>query len=189
MNRSAKQSELFELTLPITSWRPDETLFSLCSRYHCIAGNALARTSALQLFGHSRNGTQHDLPARIDMFVERTHGAFGLTAEDIIRTHTLLPFYLPWRSPEETSNALRCLAGEQMGTVKQQLGLLASRFRAHHPLKACTACCNDDRACFGAAHWHLSHQYPGVWICGKHDCALKEAMYKSSGVGRFLWCL
>jgi len=35
----------------------------------------------------------------------------------------------------------------------------------------------------------MSHQYPGVWICPIHEFELLESTIKSSGVGRFQWCL
>ena len=81
----------------VSEWRPEETLFSLASRQHVLSCNALAADTCRALFGHAQCGSAHDLPSRIDVFVERTAGAFG-SAESIIRERTILPFYLPYRS-------------------------------------------------------------------------------------------
>src|SRR3546814_8120933 len=88
---------MLDLRLPITTWLDDETFYSLCCRFHRVAGNATASRTAQQLFGHPRHGTQHDFASRINVFVQRTQGHFG-NAEAIILHHTLLP-----RSEEHTS--------------------------------------------------------------------------------------
>lgn len=172
----------------VTSWLPDELLFSLASRFHSISGDPLASSTCLKLFGHARRGSQHDLPCRIDEFVFRTSGMFG-SAEEIIYRHTLLPFYLPFRAPTDATDAIEAMRGDMIGSLKYRLGLLTSRFRAHHPLRACPVCMLKDRDEFGVAYWHLSHQYPGVWVCIHHFACLKEARVKANGVGRFLWHL
>lgn len=174
--------------IAILSWLPDETLYSLCSRHHVITGHRLARTTCRYLFGHPQWGSQHDLPCRLDFFVKQTAAMLGNT-NSISYEHTLLPFYLHWRTPDEARDVLMALLGEGLGSVKFRLGLLTSRFRAHHPLKACPTCIAEDKDNFQVAYWHLSHQFPGVWVCPKHGCILLESTVKSSGVGRFLWHL
>lgn len=73
--------------------------------------------------------------------------------------------------------------------MKFQLGILTSRFRANHPLKACIQCIHEDTIKIGLPYWHLSHQYPGIWTCNRHGELLYESTTKSTGVGRFLWYL
>lgn len=172
----------------VATWLPDELLFSLASRHHVIAGNHLASETCMQLFGHRRRGSQHDFPSRIDEFVRRTSGVLG-TPLEVINGHTILSFYLPLRSVRIADEAIASLRGDGIGSLKYRLGLLTSRFRAHHPLKACLKCMEDDRRQFHVAYWHLAHQYPGVWLCPHHDAMLMESTVKSNGVGRFLWHL
>lgn len=171
-----------------TAWLPDETLFSLASRRHVLSGNARAALTCKQLFGHPQRGAAHDFPSRIDEFVRRTRGELG-SADSIIRDHTLLPYYLPFRTIDDTRSAMGAMRGDGIGSLKFQLGILTSRFRAHHPLKACLRCMADDRARFGVAYWHVIHQYPGVWTCPEHGLLLFESTIKANGVGRFLWHL
>lgn len=170
------------------SWLPGETLFSLVSRHHYFSGHVLSARTCKQFFGHERAGSQHDLPSRLCQFVARTRGCFG-SVEQVATQNTLLSYYAAFVSPDETENAIAAMAGHSVVHLKFRLGILTSRFRANHPLKACEACMEEDRARFGWAYWHLDHQFPGVWTCHKHDRLLRESALKATGVERFQWHL
>lgn len=170
------------------SWLPGETLFSLVSRHHYFWGYTLSARTCEHFFDHPRAGSQHDLPSRLSHFVARTVGRFG-NGQKIATGHTLLAYYAAFVSAGELENAIACMAGGSVAHLKFRLGILTSRFRANHPLKACAACMTEDRAAFGWAYWHVDHQYPGVWICQKHDESLRESTLKATGVERFHWHL
>lgn len=181
-----------QLSLPlpilIPSFLLDEILFSWGSRYHLLSGNPIASDSTRQLFGDKARGMLHDFPCRLKMLEERTQGAIG-TATELAKTRTILPFYLPFRPAASENAAFAAVNDEKLGSLKYQLGLLTSIFRANHPLKACLVCMDHDRRMHGTAYWHLTHQYPGVWTCGLHETILLESTVKSNGVGRFNWFL
>lgn len=176
------------LPSPMLGWLPDETLFSLVSRYHLISGRSLASETSLALFGDVRQGTRHDFPSCIDRFVEITKELLG-SSMDIIYDRTILPFYLPFRSLDTQCDAISAMRGISLGSIKYRLGILTSRFRANHPLKACADCLRADRQIHHVAYWHLMHQYPGVWVCPIHKTLLQESLLKSTGVNRFGLCL
>lgn len=173
---------------PLPSWLPDETFFSLASRYHALAGHRLPEHTSLTLFGRRRWGYQHDFPSPLDAFVERTAGQLGST-DEIAQARTILPFFLVARNEAASQNAHLALAQVQAGSLKFRLGLLTSRFRAHHPLKACPACNQEDAAIHGWTYWHRTHQFPGVWMCSRHALPLQVSALKSTGVSRFGWVL
>lgn len=173
---------------PLLSWLPGETLFSLVSRHHLFRANPTSAATCEQFFGHPRAGTQHDLPSCLSEFATRTSGRFG-TADDIACRHTLLAYYSGFASDDEIRYLVGQMAGHSVAHLKLRLGILTSRFRAHHPLKACPACVVDDRAMFGWSYWHLEHQFPGVWVCRRHNQLLQESNLKANGVRRFLWHL
>ncbi|WP_305063051.1 TnsD family Tn7-like transposition protein [Janthinobacterium sp. SUN176] len=173
---------------PLLTWIGSETLFSLASRYHCFSGSRSADATSIALFGSSRRGCQHDLPAGIDEFNRRTEGLLG-TAFEICTTRTLLRFYSKFISSEDELAAVSAMRGTTVIGLKYRLGILTSRFRAHHPLKACRQCMAEDLAATGWSNWHIEHQFPGVWVCAKHDQFLLESKVKSNGVERFLWHL
>jgi hypothetical protein len=173
---------------PHLDWLPGETLFSLVSRHHCLHGHAVASQTCKYFFGHARAGSQHDLPCRLSNFEALTDGCFG-SANEIARARTLIAYYQAFLKPDETQDAIASMAGPTVAHLKLKLGILTSRFRANHPLKACTTCMHEDQDAHGWPYWHVQHQFPGVWVCPTHGLLLRESMLKSSGVERFLWHL
>lgn len=175
--------------LGVLRWLPDETLFSFSSRYHRLSARLRAEWTCRALYGAARGGLAHDLPDNLDAFVDRTQSWLGADAEVLIRQRTILPFYFPFRPPADADAAVAALRGPGIGSLKFRLGMLTSRFRAHHPLKACPRCMAEDVESACVAYWHLAHQYPGVWLCTRHNELLLESTMKSSGIGRFDWHL
>ena len=170
------------------NWLEDETLFSLVSRYHRLSGHPSPKHTARILFGSAMSGYQHDLPSGIDEFVRVTRGQRGSSIE-IINQRTILPFFLAFRTDRDERNAQAAMRGPRIGSLKYQLGILTSRFRAHHPLRACWLCMAEDKENHGTAYWRRIHQFPGVLICIKHESPLAVSDIKTSGVRRFDYLL
>ena len=166
------------------AWLPGETLFSLVSRHHLFWGHPLSSRTCEQFFGHGRAGSQHDFPSCLSKFVELTIGRYG-NVEQIAKQHTLLAYYASFLRESELKNAIVTMSGDNVKHLKFRLGILTSRFRANHPLKACPDCLKEDRAKFGWTYWHIDHQYPGIWICSTHGQLLRESLLKATGVERF----
>jgi transposase len=176
-----------DLGLP-ECWLPDETLFSLCSRYHFASGNHVAGATCKALFGHARQGSAHDFPAHLDHFARVAGPALG-TVSEILEARTIVPLYLRFSSQDLARRIRQAAASGSAAGLKADLGLLAGRFRANHPLKACPVCIAEDRRDCFTAYWHREHQFPGVWVCLRHGCTLQPSDLKSTGVGRFDWTL
>ncbi len=179
---------LFPSHTPFLPWLPGETLFSLCSRHHRLWGHSSSWKSTQMLLGGRRAGAQHDFPSAIDEFVRRTDAAFG-TAATIAKERTLLRYYRPFVPAHEVGDIVRTMRGPSVAHLKFRLGLLTSRFRANHPLKACETCLRTDWEEHGWVYWHLQHQFPGVWVCPWHGQPLLTSKLKSTGVERFQWHL
>lgn len=196
MNESYMSDRLFGrseqmflgLEEPLLDWLPGESFFSLCSRHHRYWGHRLADATTRVLFGGRRIGSCHDLPSGLNRFDERTSGRLG-SAGSIARNRTLITYYKAFLAPSETDAAVERMRSQNIAHLKLRLGILTSRFRANHPLKACLACMQRDRELTGWAYWHLEHQYPGVWICPDHEQPLRESVLKATGVERFQWHL
>lgn len=172
----------------LLDWLPGETLFSLLSRQHLLSGEVIAARTSERFFGSSRAGSHHDFPNRLAAFVERTNGQLG-GLPGIALNRTLLAFYRAFIPSQECTHAIECMRTNSVAHLKLRLGVLTSRFRAHHPLKACPACMKEDSESTGWAYWHLEHQYPGVWVCTKHQDLLLVSKFKATGVQRFQWLL
>jgi hypothetical protein len=171
---------------PALQWLPGETLYSLVSRLHLLWGRTRAASTTAILFGHPRRGAQHDLPSGLNDFEKRTDAVFG-SAPELALERTLLRYYRAFVPCDHTWHAVACMNGHSVAHLKLKLGILTSRFRANHPLKACRQCMSEDQGELGSSYWHMEHQYPGVWICLRHGCLLQEAQLKSTGVERFGW--
>lgn len=191
MESRADDDSLFDLfgdALPLGGWLPDETLFSLSSRYHRTTANYRPSTTCRALFGHARIGAAHDLPSNIDEFVARTRGRLGVATE-IIRHRTVLPYFLAFKSQQVSTDAYAAMRGAGIAHLKFRLGLAASRFRCHLPLKACRQCMKSDADRLRIAYWRRRHQFPGVWLCPEHGVELWECNLKANGADRFAWVL
>lgn len=170
------------------SWLGGETLYSLCARYHRVAGHCLASETSRRLFGHPRVGLSHDMAGCLGTFVRRTEGRLG-DADTILSRRTVLAYYLPFLEAEARATTVSRLTDDGPRGLKARLGLLATRFGATHPLKACDACIVEDEGRHGIATWHLVHQLPAVWICPDHGRPLWAALTKVDGLRRFQWLL
>lgn len=169
-------------------WLPDETLFSLCSRYHLLTGHVRAATTCLALFGHRRRGLGHDFPTRLSYFDEKTAGVFG-TPSRILNEHSIAPAFAAV-GDERRRQAIEAAAfGEGIGDLKIRLGLLSGRLRAHHPLRYCRRCVQCDRDVFGVGYWHVQHQLPATLVCIQHGELLKTSSHKANAWERFSWTL
>lgn len=187
MPATISSSQLLPLR-PILEWLPGETLFSLCSRYHYIAGHRIPAQSCRALFGTPRAGSSHDVPSHVQTLIDRTDGALG-KARDIILDRTLLPFYFPFHPEHQCENWLTQMTTGSSPTLKAQMGLAASQLGASHPLKACPECMQSDASEHDVAYWHVDHQIPGVLVCPLHRTPLLTATDKVSGQDRFGWVL
>lgn len=172
----------------LLSWLPDETFFSLVSRHHQLWGHVTSAQTCQLMFGSARAGVHHDLPNSLGVFAQRTNALLG-DVDSIARERTLLNFYAAFAPPDETANAVACMSGASVAHLKLRLGILTSRFRANHPLKACPQCMEQDLLETGWAYWHLKHQFPGVWMCTTHQQPLLQSALKTNGVERFQWLL
>jgi transposase len=173
-------------TQPLIHWLPDETIYSLASRFHALSGQSRARSTAKALFGRPQGGFPHDLPAGISHFSRVFAGALG-SGEEIVSSHSVLPFFLTFRNAEERRDAAAALSGDRIGSLKMRLGLPASRLGAMCSLKACRDCMLDDTQAHGTPYWHRDHQLPGIWVCPEHGCPLCVAIGKRAGEDRFGW--
>lgn len=177
-----------EVRVPLLEWLPGETFYSLCSRHHRFSGHVFSADTTQAFFGHRRSGCQHDLPSRLDAFVERTDGVYGDAAR-IARERTALRFYAPFLSPGVIQDAVASMRSPSVAHLKYRLGILTSRFGANHPLKACPSCLSESVRTQGWSAWLVEHQYPGVWMCLRHRRPLLIFELKANGVERFSWQL
>lgn len=181
MNLTDKQT-------PFLHWLPDECFYSLCSRQHFFWCNQSPEKTLNSLFGNSVKSFTHDFPKNLNLLNKYAKSMWG-TPEDIICEHTIAAIFFPFQSPESVHALKQALSGPRLSSFKYRLGLVTGRFGGEHPLKACVECMTADRSVYGAAYWHLSHQFPGVTTCPMHGRLLMESKENRQWSRGFQWLL
>lgn len=184
---STRQSELLESARHL-DWLPDETLYSLASRHHRLSGNLRPEQTARQLFGHSRGGSPHDLPAGLDHF-EAVLGTRLGSSDVVALERTILPGHFIFRSSSSLHDAVRVMRSPSLGGLKSRMGLPASGFGATCLLKACPSCMRIDASDHGTAYWRRTHQLPGASMCLVHQEPLLVSLADRARQFRFDWRL
>ncbi|WP_159961245.1 TnsD family Tn7-like transposition protein [Pseudomonas sp. R76] len=173
---------------PRLDWLPDETLFSLCSRQHLVMGNLDPATTSTAVLGLSEKFIKHDIPCGIAALEQNGFHYWG-NAESILLHHTIFSVFIPFQNKTKIEDAIVTIKGDRIDSLKYRLGLVSSGFGAEHPLKACPYCMREDVYAHGIAYWHLTHQYPGVLICPRHQAWLMVSTKSRRWSGRFEWSL
>ncbi|AVJ25412.1 MULTISPECIES: TnsD family Tn7-like transposition protein [Pseudomonas] len=173
---------------PRLDWLPDETLFSLCSRQHLVMGNLDPATTSTAVLGLSEKFIKHDIPCGIAALEQNGFHYWG-SAESILLHHTIFSVFVPFQNKIKIEDAIITIKGDRIDSLKYRLGLVSSGFGAEHPLKACPYCMREDVDAHGIAYWHLTHQYPGVLICPRHQAWLMVSTKSRRWSGRFEWSL
>jgi hypothetical protein len=154
---------------------PDESLYSLLTRYHRLSGHFSPQQSLRELFGHSGRVVMSDLPSGLQALANVIPGMVW-TTDRLIDETTLFPYFSPYLSDRQVICARRAMAGTTASGLKMLLGLLASRLGGRNRLRFCEQCRQRDADERGVAYWHRVHQLPGVWLCPFHGCALVELL-------------
>lgn len=157
----------------------DETLHSVLSRYARLCGGH-SRKAAFAGNRAAASFTQNvAFPCRLRDLVESLPQGSDLSVSKIITCHTVLPYYAPFLTDDQTQHARTSMAGDGKWLMLK-LGVNASRLESASRLRFCPACLDEDIARVGAAYWHRVHQLPGVLVCPHHGdslCMLDPSWY------------
>lgn len=152
---------------------PDETLHSVLSRYARLCGGG-SRKAVFAGERAAASFTQNvAFPTRLSDLVESLPRGTELSVTEIIKRHTVLPYYAPFLSREQLQYAQASMAGYGKDLMLK-LGVNASRIEAASRVRLCPACLHEDILHVGAAYWHRVHQLPGVLVCPHHRRVLNS---------------
>jgi len=151
---------------------PDETLHSVLSRYARLCGGS-SRKAAFAGERAAVSFTQNvAFPSRLGDLVEALPRSTDISVAQIIKRHTVLPYYAPFLTNDQLQHAQASMAGDGKGLMLK-LGVNASRIEGASRVRFCPECLNEDISRVGAAYWHRVHQLPGVLVCPHHGKLLK----------------
>jgi hypothetical protein len=126
------------------------------------------------LFGSRDITAVVDLPGHLQQFVDRLPPNHPYPVCELIRKHTLFPFYAPFVRADRASAAFELLREGAPG-VHRLLNVTGSAVAAPKRLRYCLQCAASARNQFGTAYWHRLHQIPGVVVCPQHEVPLYES--------------
>lgn len=160
MTSMAKLPILFKLL-------PDETVFSVISRYYAVSGYINQKYTVQSVFNKTKKRIHPYLPSQIDCFAEY----FDITASQVLTNFTLFPLFSKFLPPEQATKLMKVMCfGKSCPTLTSLLPLYNSKFFAGH--KYCPVCVKSDISIYGTPYWHTAHQIPGISVCPIHNCYL-----------------
>ena len=154
---------------------PDELLYSVWARISDQARYANRGDVALELFGNRSFSALVDWSCSLGYLVSQLPEGHCYTADLLIDSHTLFPFYAPFLPPERAQLLRDQMTYGNGVAFAARLGMLNSGIPPHKWLRYCPVCVESDRGQFGEAYWHRLHQVPGVEVCPEHAVFLEES--------------
>lgn len=153
---------------------PDELLYSFCSRYHERMGYRSRESTGRDLFNRTAVKVAFDFPAGLRTLTHATSWSDWKTVDQLIDSHSLLPFYAPFVSTGKLSRIRASMAADDGGTIHARLGVLTHYIRSQN-FRYCSRCVESDRSRFGETYWHRLHQLPGIDACSIHKIFLNQS--------------
>jgi hypothetical protein len=150
----------------------DELLYSVFARaiaylapkHDFAVRRLLGRAHCSVLFGRF-------LPPLVDEGIEEI---WGLSLQEIVERHTMLPFYGRFLPRERLSACLDILKSGLNTSMPSKLGLQnQSNVVAPACLRFCRSCALEDISAYGETFWRRSHQLSGALVCSAHGEVLR----------------
>ena len=176
------------MTALFPALQQEELLYSAVARYRDMMRLPSERAVLEEVFGRAAGIAVVDLPGRIEAFLAGLPPGHGYTAEEVVRRHTTLPYYLPFVARHQAEEAEQRLRTRGSTGIPDLLGIRASTVPAPTFLRFCPACAETDRSTAGAPYWRRVHQLPGVVVCPDHGIALWcSGARRTQGEGRHVF--
>lgn len=154
---------------------PNELFYSAAARFQERMQFRSAGAVRAALFGAKDVTTAVDLPGHLQRFLDRLPPDHPYTVSELIRKHTLFPFYAPFVPGDRAPGAFELLRDGESRGVHSLLNVTGSAVAAPQNLRYCPDCIESQRDEFGTAYWHRLHQVPGVVVCPEHEAPLYES--------------
>lgn len=151
---------------------PDEDFRSILYRYHLYAKNKEIENTSTELFGVKTGFTI--FPRGLDLLFQKLPSQCSLSIEDIIKKHTLLPWFLPFLSEKQQIKSLNEIKKGGKNN-ESNVGKLAGNKYSRNidvDIKYCGGCIVEDTNQYGTAYIHREHQFTFIHICRKHSVKL-----------------
>lgn len=163
---------------------PQELLYSVLARYHRHMGAPSFIQSMESLFGRRLVIANPDLPEHIDALAARIPPGRHLTADRIIDTMTLYPYYTAYQSQDVRLQVRHAMQVGEECSVLLRLGIAAFRAGRVTQLRFCGSCLAQMRERYGELYWRRDHQLPSALVCPEHATPLQISPVRLTGRSR-----
>lgn len=153
---------------------PDETLYSVISRYKVWSGNTNSKELLREIYGKETLTASRHLSSDIKILRKNLPENYPFTEEEIIKNLTLYNYYLAFSTNERAKTVYKYMLQGEGSKIFSTLGISNNSINSNMNLKYCEECLKEDKKLYGEGYWHREHQLYGILICSKHKISLKE---------------
>lgn len=150
----------------------DETLFSVCSRFHQLTAWRRQTLTGVLLFDAPRASRKRCVPSGLHTLIRCLPDIFG-SVQAILQSHTVGTLYLRFMSGEQSQRAAGACTKLSQPRTRFTFDWASNRFELQHPLRLCPTCAAEQVERNGYAYWKVEHQLPGAWVCLDHNEPLR----------------
>ena len=167
---------------------PDECFYSIFCRYYVRSGISSPMAATKLFFGCDRSLLVSTVyfPRKLERLDYWVDPDSGITGRQLICEHTAYPYHSisyvndVYQQMEEAiqdgipENGIEDLTRRMIGKCKY--------VSAGQYLRYCPECAKEDIKKYGETYWHRLPQLPGVKICPKHGCGVKNSSAPFEGM-------
>lgn len=151
---------------------PDELAYSLFCRYYVHSGCLTHKMALQELYRKRSDNPSKEFLGNLRMeaveFLETLY-----PVDELVINNTMYPQYARFIPLEQKKTALYRL-GHDPCDVHHLFSVLPRNEGEQH-LRFCPLCVKKDRAKYGEAYWHRTHQIRNMSVCTKHKCRLVKS--------------
>ena len=145
------------------------------ARYKIRSGTISPKANVGDLFGIKNSRSILDLPTRLNLLFNRLPVGAEFSVDEIIKQHTLLPFYIPFLSRQREQDSLKAMLLNGGRGIHNITGIIASTVKPPKFLRFCQQCFKEDENKYGESYWHRVHQVPGIITCPIHKEPVRDS--------------
>lgn len=145
---------------------PDESIYSIFSRYNILTGNNNYQITVNELVGSSFKRITPYYSNNLQFLCDQLPENTVYTTQYFIENHTILPFFKSFVPDERFERAIN----SNEANILQRIGY--TPLFDTDSIFYCPHCIKEDKKIYGEAYIHRSHQIDGNFICWKHKTFL-----------------
>jgi len=145
----------------------DELIYSVFSRCYKHSTHMVYAHFIKEIYGERKISTPNFY--FLNTMSQETINILG-SLEDIVRNHTMYPYYSLFMKEEKKKEVLNDLI-----LMNQNVLRVTPNKNGAAYIKYCPLCVKEDREKYGETYWHRIHQIPEIKVCAKHGCKLHSS--------------